>query len=904
MPYDKPNILDPSDTGDSITEAIDKNDANVDYVIAGLNSHVHDGEQGRVLPKSSLPDDIAYLTGADFTGKVTGTDLEMSGGVALHGYLSVHDYDGGGERATAFFRNQQLNFNHRDGNGDVIPGLRMSIDDYRLFAENDFVTVSAGTPDAGKPILLNGAGVVDASMLDITVFHYVGDFTPSGAQEYPDTSGEEIGAFWSVTGVDDTNGYTFATGDLSGRTAYNGDLMIWGSSGWALRASTMDPTQYYKLDGSNPITAAFAAGGFQLKNVADPTDDQDAATKHYVDNNIPDTGGIDPVNDPQPNDFGQFVNGTQMQGVSVSELQGMLDFFLTSEFINASTGPSDAGKPIVLNSAGEIDDTMIGMTTFYYVGEFTPTAGTEYPDTTGENPGAFWSVAGVDDSAGYTFTGGDLTGKTAYNGDFMIFGSSGWGLRASDMDPSMYYRLDGTQPLTADFAAGGFQLKNVADPADAQDAATMAWSEDTFLPFTGGTLTGDLLISKNAPYCGVDTAGDGQWAAFDIKVQGVRRWLFGKDNSTENGTNTGSNFAFHHCADDGQLLGVVFSVQRNTGVVTFTNHPRAGAGDPTEAVEYTPKSYVDGFMPRSGGSFSGPITVSESLKVDGVAETYRYLFITTGGVNRWGWFANSEPEDGGDAGSNMVFASFADDGSQKDIIFSVMREHGIISFPKIPSTTGGNPSDDNQLARKAYVDQFLPLAGGTLSGDLVIQKIQPIFNLDSTDDTSAELRYKRGGLSRFSLFMNNTEETGSNVGSDLEFSTFDDAGNHLHNIFKVTRATGATFWYGRMFFSSGIAEKFTDEGSGSATYDLNVSTATTFNVDLASVAATISFSGAVNGRCCSFTLFLKGGTAGVTWPASVKWVNGAPTLGDDDVLVFSTYDGGASWYGFHSGAVA
>ena len=48
-----------------------------------------------------------------------------------------------------------------------------------------------------------------------------------------------------------------------------------------------------------------------------------------------------------------------------------------------------------------------------------------------------------------------------------------------------------------------------------------------------------------------------------------------------------------------------------------------------------------------------------------------------------------------------------------------------------------------------------------------------------------------------------------------------------------------------------------------------------------------------------------GGTHTITWPASVDWAGGtapdAPASGETDVLVFITYDGGTTWYGFLAG---
>ncbi|PID30764.1 hypothetical protein CSA80_04450 [Candidatus Saccharibacteria bacterium] len=67
---------------------------------------------------------------------------------------------------------------------------------------------------------------------------------------------------------------------------------------------------------------------------------------------------------------------------------------------------------------------------------------------------------------------------------------------------------------------------------------------------------------------------------------------------------------------------------------------------------------------------------------------------------------------------------------------------------------------------------------------------------------------------------------------------------------------------------------------------------------------TFTFSGAANGKACSFSLYLRQDATGgrtVTWPAGVKWSGGAPTLTTTanavDLLVFETLDGGTTWYG-------
>ena len=152
------------------------------------------------------------------------------------------------------------------------------------------------------------------------------------------------------------------------------------------------------------------------------------------------------------------------------------EVFNKGEHIVENIGASGAGLPIVLDSNGAIHPTLSG-SGLYFVGEFEPTAGAEYPDTSSHVRGAFWMIQGVGTQVGgggYTFTGGDLVGRTVYDGDLIIFGEESWTIQEGLDSPSEYYRLDGTQALTAHFQAGNFRLTNVADGLDPQDVVTIA----------------------------------------------------------------------------------------------------------------------------------------------------------------------------------------------------------------------------------------------------------------------------------------------------------------------------------------------------------------------------------------------------------------------------------------------
>jgi len=87
------------------------------------------------------------------------------------------------------------------------------------------------------------------------------------------------------------------------------------------------------------------------------------------------------------------------------------------------------------------------------------------------------------------------------------------------------------------------------------------------------------------------------------------------------------------------------------------------------------------------------------------------------------------------------------------------------------------------------------------------------------------------------------------------------------------------------------------------TFDLETGNFFSATVDQAS---TFTFSNpAVSGDFCGFVMELtNGGAFTVTWPASVDWPAGTPptlTAAGVDQLVFTTRDGGTTWFGLVAG---
>jgi hypothetical protein len=102
--------------------------------------------------------------------------------------------------------------------------------------------------------------------------------------------------------------------------------------------------------------------------------------------------------------------------------------------------------------------------------------------------------------------------------------------------------------------------------------------------------------------------------------------------------------------------------------------------------------------------------------------------------------------------------------------------------------------------------------------------------------------------------------------------------------------------------STTFRETFSDLGSGSGA-SIDLSTANNFKRTFTGNGS-ISFSNAPAGKAFGFTLLtVNAGAHSLAW-SGVNWVGGTPpilTSSGEDILVFYTFDGGSSYYGFVTG---
>ena len=91
---------------------------------------------------------------------------------------------------------------------------------------------------------------------------------------------------------------------------------------------------------------------------------------------------------------------------------------------------------------------------------------------------------------------------------------------------------------------------------------------------------------------------------------------------------------------------------------------------------------------------------------------------------------------------------------------------------------------------------YVPLAGGTMSGNLIISTGWPTLALDATvADTSGQVAYQHNGKTRWTQYTT-VAESGANAGSDFTLARHGDDGIYIGAPLVINRKTGLTTFGG------------------------------------------------------------------------------------------------------------
>jgi hypothetical protein len=116
-----------------------------------------------------------------------------------------------------------------------------------------------------------------------------------------------------------------------------------------------------------------------------------------------------------------------------------------------------------------------------------------------------------------------------------------------------------------------------------------------------------------------------------------------------------------------------------------------------------------GAVARSGDTMTGDLAISRNaatLGLNSATPTARALRWRTNGLSRWALLAWNDAESGGNVGSTLYLQRHDDAGTFTGNVFRVDRDTGRFVFmggvlPRVPAL---DPTDVNDVARKAYVD--------------------------------------------------------------------------------------------------------------------------------------------------------------------------------------------------------
>ena len=115
----------------------------------------------------------------------------------------------------------------------------------------------------------------------------------------------------------------------------------------------------------------------------------------------------------------------------------------------------------------------------------------------------------------------------------------------------------------------GKGLVTATSPVTSSDITGLLGS--VYVLKTGDTMTGSLTVSQGSASISINAVNVSSRASTIFRFNGSNRWVVGKLNNPESGSNTGSDFNITRYDDSGNAIDAPVLISRSTGTVTMTN---------------------------------------------------------------------------------------------------------------------------------------------------------------------------------------------------------------------------------------------------------------------------------------------------------------------------------------------
>lgn len=369
---------------------------------------------------------------------------------------------------------------------------------------------------------------------------------------------------------------------------------------------------------------------------------------------------------------------------------------------------------------------------------------------------------------------------------------------------------------------------------------------------------------------------------FDIFKSGLNQDVIKTDTINEQTTASGVTV-------DGVLLkdnGITA-----TGTINFSSATVSDLGAVTTADINggTIDGTVIGGSSAAAGSFT---TLSASTSITGTLATAAQTNVTslgtltgltvggniavTGTVDGRDVAADGTKLDGIEAGADVTDATNVDAaGATMNTDTDVSSVSWVVDEDAMTSNLATKVP--TQQSVKAYVDATVVAIGAlSVSGTPVANDYARF-----TGAATIEGRSYSEAKTDFGFMTDLVDDTTPQLGGNLDGQDYTVSKINLKDYGEVTNAIGSI-------------------GGGTQDIDLTLGNSVSATVDTSSTTFTFS-NPTASDELCGFILYLtNGGSQTVTWPASVDWPAAtAPTLTASgiDILVFTTIDGGTTWYG-------